>query len=199
VQWEGPAKEDDVLSQIGTVERSVNRGVSGLVLAPQHSGQMVRPVEEARRNNVPTVIIDSALDRDDLTVKYVATNNYKGGQLAGTHLLEALAKDGKKEPRLVLFRYQVGSESTEQREKGFLDVVTKVPGVKIVSDDQYAGATVDTASQAAGPLLTRLKDNFDGIFAVNESSATGLLNAMRSLGMNRKVRFVAFDSSAPLR
>jgi ribose transport system substrate-binding protein len=200
VLWDGPTKESEISDQIGIVERNVNRGVSGLVLAPQHSGQMVRPVEEAQRNKVPTVVIDSALDREDLVVKYVATDNYKGGQLAAKHLLELLEKDGKKSPRLVLLRYQVGSESTEQREQGFLDVVTKVPGVKVVSDDQYAGATVETATQAAGPLLTRLtKDGFDGIFAVNESAATGLLNSMRSLGMNKKVRFVAFDSSEPLR
>lgn len=207
--WDGPTKESDTLEQIGIIERNVNRGVSGLVLAPQHSGQMVRPVEESQRSGVPTVVIDSALEREDLVLKYVATNNYNGGRLAAKHLLEVLEKDGKKAPRLVLFRYQVGSESTEQREKGFLDVVNEVaekqkkagePQVTVVSQDQYAGATVDSATQVAGPMLTRLtKDGFDGIFAVNESAATGLLNSMRSLGMNGKVRFVAFDSSEPLR
>lgn len=209
VLWDGPTKESDALEQIGIIERNVNRGVSGLVLAPQHSGQMVRPVEEAKRNGAPTVVIDSALEREDLVVQYVATDNYNGGRLAANHLLDVLEKDGKKAPRLVLLRYQVGSESTEQREKGFLDVVREraekqkaagEPQVKIVSEDQYAGATVDSATQVAGPLLTRLtKDGFDGIFAVNESAATGLLNSMRSLGMNRQVRFVAFDSSEPLR
>lgn len=200
VLWDGPMKESEISEQIGIIERNANRGVSGLVLAPQHSGQMVRPVEEAQRKNIPTVVIDSALDREDLVVKYVATDNYKGGQLAAKHLLQLLEKDGKKTPRLVLLRYQVGSESTEQREKGFLDVVTRTPGAKVVSEDVYAGATVETAAQAVGPLLTRLtKDGFDGIFAVNESSATGLLNSMRSLGMNRQVRFMAFDSSEPLR
>ena len=50
-------------------------------------------------------------------------------------------------------------------------------------------------------MLTRLqaKGAIDGIFAVNESSATGLLNALRSADLNKKVRVVAFDISAPLR
>src|SRR6516162_1731350 len=62
VQYDGPSKESDVSEQINIIERNVNRGISGLVLAPQHSGQLVRPVEEAKRSNVPTVVIDSALE-----------------------------------------------------------------------------------------------------------------------------------------
>jgi ribose transport system substrate-binding protein len=59
--------------------------------------------------------------------------------------------------------------------------------------------TVDSAEREAGPLLGRLKGRqIDGIFAPNESSATGMLNALRSQGLLRKVKVVAFDSSEPL-
>src|SRR5205809_700177 len=72
------------------------------------------------------VILDCNLDKQelrkkpDLIDKYVATDNYNGGRLAGEHLLKVLEKEGEKTPNVVLFRYAVGSESTEQREKGFL-------------------------------------------------------------------------------
>src|SRR5262249_12250874 len=63
----------------------------------------------------------------------------------------------------------------------------------------YAGPTVESAENAAGPMLGRLhRDGIDGIFAVNESSATGLLKAMRAADLN-KIHVVAFDISAPLR
>ncbi len=215
ILWQAPQTESDALEQIGFIDLSIGRKVSGLVLAPQDSKQMVPPVRRARADGIPTVIIDSNLDKDelqkepDLTVKYVATDNRHGGELAAERLLKVLADAGKEAPRLVLFRYAPGSESTEQREQGFLDHVNKVveerkkagqAAPEIIEDKVYAGSTVDSAETAAGPMLTRLgaRGAIDGIFAVNESSATGLLNALRSAGLDKQVHVVAFDVSDPL-
>jgi ribose transport system substrate-binding protein len=212
VIWDGPLRESDALAQIRIVDRRISTRVDGIVLAPQHSKTMVPPVRRARAEGIPVVIIDSGLARQDLIVKYVATDNYHGGWLAAEHLLKVLAAEGKTAPRLILFRYQIGSESTEQREKGFEDYVKKVsarqrqagePTVTIISDDKYAGATKETASKEATPLLNRLWDHktesgIDGIFAPNESSASGTLDALRSLGLNQKIHLMGFDSSPPL-
>jgi ribose transport system substrate-binding protein len=206
--WSGPRTEDDAQAQITLVEQQVAAGVSGIVLAPQHSTQMVQSVQEAVEKGIPVVIIDSGLDNRDLIVKYVATNNYHGGQLAAEHLLNVLKAEGKTAPKLVMLRYKTGSESTDQREKGFEDYVNLVitvqknagtPTITWLSTNKYAGATTDSALAVATPLLNSLKDEgIDGIFAPNESSATGMLKALQSLGLNKKVRFVGFDSSEPL-
>jgi ribose transport system substrate-binding protein len=207
ILWDGPLKESETLEQINIVNRNIGARVSGIILAPQHSVEMVPPVERAVSAGIPVVILDSGLARDDRIVQYVATDNYRGGQLAAQHLLKVLEEMGKLDPRLVLFRYQVGSESTVQREQGFLDHVQAVvekrrfagqPFPLIVSQDKYAGATVDTAEREAGPLLTQLRGQIDGIFAVNESSANGMLNALRSQRLNRQVTLVGFDCSEPL-
>jgi ribose transport system substrate-binding protein len=196
------------------IDQKTGMGIHGLVLAPQNSKSMVPPVKETVKQGIPVVIIDSGLDKDDLAkdpdliVKYVATDNYHGGVLAAEHLLKVLEKEGKEAPRLVLFRYQPGSESTEQREQGFLDHIKEVqkkqqkagkPGPEVISDKDYAGATVDSAQKASGPMLTRFQNNPpDGIFAVNESATSGLLNEMRSQGLNKKIHLMGFDSSEPL-
>jgi ribose transport system substrate-binding protein len=212
VLWDGPQKESETREQINLINLKVGTGIHGLVLAPQDSKRMVPCVKEVKKQGIPVVIIDSGLDpaaleaEPNLIVKYVATNNYNGGRLAAQHLLKVLAGDGKTAPNLVLLRYAVGSESTEQREQGFLDYVNEEnkkkeagqPTITLLSTDQHAGATVDDAKKVSGPLVNSLKDKLDGIFAVNESSATGLLIALRSQGLNRKVRFVAFDASEPL-
>jgi ribose transport system substrate-binding protein len=208
IDWVGPRTEDDAQAQINILQQHVAGGASGVVLAPQNSTQMVKPVERAVEAGIPVVVIDSGLDKQDLIVKYVATNNYRGGELAAQHLLKTLKAEGKSAPKLVLFRYSPGSESTDQREKGFEDHVNKVieqqkkegePTITWLSNNKYAGATIDSALKAATPLLNGLKDDgIDGIFAPNESSATGMLKALRSLGLNRKIHLMGFDSSAPL-
>jgi ribose transport system substrate-binding protein len=206
--WSGPRTEDDAQAQITLVEQQVASGVSGIVLAPQHSTQMVQSVQDAVEKGIPVVIIDSGLDNRDLIVKYIATNNYHGGELAAERLLDVLRAEGKTAPKLVMLRYKTGSESTDQREKGFEDYVNRVitiqknagtPTITWLSNNKYAGATTDSALDVATPLLNSLKDEgIDGIFAPNESSATGMLNALQSLGLNKKVHFVGFDSSEPL-
>lgn len=208
ILWDAPLKESDAQEQIAKVQQMVgSRGISGLVLAPQDSKGMVPVVKETVDRNIPVVIIDSGLADPALFVKYVATDNYNGGKLAAKRLLDVLDKEGKKAPKLVLFRYAVGSESTEQREQGFMDEVNAAikkrkeagePVPEVISDNVYAGATVDTAQRAAGPLLIKVKDTADGIFAVNESAASGMLNAMRSQNLIGKIRLMGFDSSAPL-
>jgi ribose transport system substrate-binding protein len=208
ILWDGPLKENDTLEQISIIDRNIAKGVSGIVLAPQHSETMVAPVERAVKEGIPVLIIDSGLKNQEIIVQYVATNNYHGGELAAEHLLKVLADQGKPTPRLVLFRYQPGSESTDQREKGFEDVVNRTieeqqkngkPTITWLSKDQFAGATKDTARRAAEPLLSSLRDKgIDGMFAPNESSASGTVDALRSLGLNKQLRLVGFDSSAPL-
>ncbi len=208
ILWDGPLKENDSLEQISIIDRNIAKGVSGIVLAPQHSETMVAPVERAVKEGIPVLIIDSGLKNQEIIVQYVATDNYHGGELAGQHLLKVLADQGKPAPRLILFRYQPGSESTDQRERGFEDVVNKAieeqqkagkPTITWLSKDKFAGATKDTARREAEPLLNNLRDKgIDGMFAPNESSASGTVDALRSLGLNQQLRLVGFDSSAPL-
>lgn len=208
VLYEGPLKEDDAVSQINLVQQMVrSRGAQGLALAPLHSERLVKVVQESVDAGVPVVIIDSDLANRDLYLKYIATDNYNGGKLAGEHLLASLAKKGKKAPKLYLFPYAAGSESTEQREKGFLDVVNALiarqkkagePTASVTIGD-YAGATVDSAQKVATRVLPRIaKEGHDGIFAVNESSTSGMLNAMRTLGAEAHLPLMGFDASAPL-
>jgi ribose transport system substrate-binding protein len=214
VLWDGPRKEDDLAEQRKLVEQKMIMDINGLVIAPQHSKLMVPVLSRAVDRGIAVLPIDSGLDpralekRPDLIVKYVATDNYHGGQLAAKLLLNVLAKQNKTAPNLVLFRCQIGSESTEQREQGFLDYVNEqsaklkkagLEPIHIIDDNHWGGSTVDSAQKVAGPLINSLKHKMDGVFAVNESSATGFLNAMRSQGINGKARFVAFDSSDQLR
>jgi len=198
VIWKGPVKEDDRESQIAVIEDFITRGVDGIVVAPLDSSALVAPIEEAIGKGIPVVIIDSGLNSDKY-VSFVATDNYKGGKLGGEHLAKLLGGKG----RVVLLRYQVGSASTQEREKGFLDAMKENPGITVVSDNQYGGATTETAQRAAENLLAPLKKpdgtlSIDGIFCPNESTTVGMLRVLQDAGLAGKVKFVGFDSSPTL-
>src|SRR5829696_244161 len=85
--FDGPLRERDAMEQIRIVDRRVATGASGIVLAPQHSGTMTACVKRTAQAVVPVVVIDSGLTETDHYVKYVATDNYRGGCLAAEHLI----------------------------------------------------------------------------------------------------------------
>ena len=179
VIWQGPQKEDDRVLQIQLVQNAVAAGVDGIVIAPLDSRALVEPVEAAVAKGIPVLIFDSALESTK-SVSYVATNNYHGGVLAAQRLGELLKGEG----RVILLRYAVGSESTEQREKGFTDTLSKeFPKIILISDTEYAGPTSDSAQQKAQSLVTRYRGQVDGIFCPNESSTFGMLRALDGAGM----------------
>ena len=191
VIWKGPLREDDREQQIQVVEGFTTQGVNGIVLAPLDDRALVRPVEDAKRASVPTVIIDSGLQTDAI-VSFVATDNRKGGSLAADRMGQLLNGKGK----VLVLRYAEGSASTTEREEGFLtEIKAKFPGIELVSTDQYAGATRDTAKRASENLLNRFGDDVQGIFTPNESSTAGMLLALQDINKAGKVSFVGFDSS----
>ena len=191
VIWKGPLREDDREQQIQVVEGFAAQGISGIVLPPLDDRALVRPVADAKRAGVPTVIIDSGLQSTDF-VSFVATDNRKGGSLAAERMGQLLQGKGK----VLLLRYAEGSASTNEREAGFLETMkAKFPEIELVSTDQYAGATRDTAKRASENLLNRFGDEVQGIFTPNESSTAGMLLALQDIGKAGKISFVGFDSS----
>jgi len=110
---------------------------------------LVNPVASAIQAGIPTVIIDSGLKMDQY-ISFVATDNYKGGQLAGERW-DAARWQGQRDS----FALCVGSASTEEREAASCRLCKQVPGDKDYLFGPVCGATRETAFQASQNLLNR--------------------------------------------
>ncbi len=189
--WKGPLKEDDREQQIQVVENFISQRVSGIVIAPLDKRGLVAPLDTAVRAKIPVVVIDSGVESKSPS-SFVATDNREGGRIAGRELGKALGGKGN----VIMLRLQVGSASTEEREEGFLEVMKKdFPGIKLLSTDQHAGPTRDTAKRVSENLINRFGRQLNGVFCCNESASAGMLMALRDAGLaGGKVKLVAFDS-----
>jgi ribose transport system substrate-binding protein len=196
--WRGPLREDDRDSQVSEVQGFVSRGVSGIVLAPLDEAALAQPVSDATRRGIPVVVIDSGLKGSDY-VSFVATDNRKGGRMAGDHLAALLHDAGK----VMMLRYAEGSESTIQREEGFLEAMAARKGIEVVSANQYGGSDVEGAYKKSEAVLSRFKHpdgsaGVDGIFCPNESTTLAMLRVLQDNGWAGKVKFVGFDAADTL-
>lgn len=194
VTWKGPLSEGDTDDQIEIVESFIANGYDGVCLAPLDAVALRKPVEEALRQKMAVLTFDSALRDSAGTVSYVATNNFRGGQRAGDYLAELLGGQGK----IILMRYALNSESTEQRESGFLDAVKKHPGLELLVQDKYAGPEERGALELGENFLANYGDQVQGIFCPNQSTASGMLTALERdpRGLAGKVKLVGFDAGA---
>lgn len=199
ITFQGPNVESDKNSQINMVDTMISKGVKGIVLAPLDDKALVASVEKATAAGIPVVVIDSDVNTDKY-VSFVATDNEKGGHMAGAEMIRLLGGKG----RIAVLRYNVGSASTDKREKGFIDEIQQNgKGITIVSMDQYAGPTRETARSKAESMLAKYMKpdgslDVDGIYCPNESSTAGMLQVLISKNWAGKVKFVGFDAAPDL-
>ncbi len=196
IVWLGPLLEQDKDGQITVVQNFIIQRVDGIVLAPIDSQALVAPVKQAHEEGIPVVVFDSGLDEESLgdpkaVVSYVATDNRHGGELAADEIARRLPDRGN----VVLLRYMAGSQSTLEREEGFLAGLAKYPHLKLLSSDQYSGDTPQKALDKAQQMLGKYGDEIDALFAVCEPNTTGTLKALEETGQAGKVVFIGFDPS----
>lgn len=190
VIWNGPDNEADKEGQIKIVDNFIGQKVDGICLAPIDRDSLVAPVQSAKERGIPVVIFDSGLSDLSDVVSYVATDNYHGGEVAAEHLAKEINGTGG----VILLRYQAGSESTEQREEGFLNTLKKHAGIKVLSKDQRVDSETIAALKISESLLRDNKDQVRGVFTVCEPNNKGMLQALENEQLAGKVKFVAFDS-----
>jgi ribose transport system substrate-binding protein len=191
IEWNAPTLEVDSSRQIEIVESMINRRLAGIVLAPVDRHALVAVVERAAREGIPVSIFDSAIDTTRI-VSYVATNNTEGGRMAARRLGEILGGKGK----VGIIGFMPGSASTMEREDGFqAEIHRGFPGIQIVGL-QFGMADRARAMAETENLLTAHPD-LAGLFADNESSSSGAVQALKPRGA-KNVKLVAFDASDQL-
>ena len=193
IVWKGPLKEDDRNEQVQIVETLAGSGVDALVLSPLDDRALVRPVAEARRAGIPTVVFNSALQGEEHAA-FVSTDNILGGALAARAVGRLTGGRG----RLIMVRVKAGVEGTAKREEGFLAALrAEFPGIEVVSENQYGGTSTETAYQTMENLLARF-GAVDAVFTPNESTTFGCLRALQDHGLAGRIVHVGFDASEKL-
>ena len=192
ILWNAPQLEIDSSRQIAIVENLITRQVDGIVLAPVDAEALVRVVERAVDRAIPVAIFDSAIETERI-ITFVVTDNYRGGVMAAERMGEILGGQGK----VGVIGFMPGSASTMKREAGFQETIEeKFPDIEFLGV-RFNMADRAKALEEAENLLTAHPD-LAGLFADNESSLDGTVQAVKQRGLAGKVKIVGFDASETL-
>ncbi|MCK0196978.1 ABC transporter substrate-binding protein [Ancylobacter sp. 6x-1] len=192
--FQGPASESAIADQVNMVENAVNRGVSGIVLAPSDPDALVPAVKKAWEARIPVVIIDSQLAKgaEQYYQSFLATDNRKAGELAAKALIEKTGTEGK----IAVMSYVAGAGSEIGRVGGFTDYINAHSKLTIVGPF-YSQSQMATALNQTTDVLAANPD-LKGIFGANEPTAIGMARAIKEAGKSGKIAAVGFDGNQDL-
>lgn len=177
---------DDTSKQLNDMEDLLQQKVDVIIVNPTDSDAIVTSVEAANEANIPVIAIDRSANGGVIT-SYIASDNIRGGELAGEYIAEALDGAGK----VIELEGIAGTSPARDRGKGFNDAIAKYPDIEKIAAqtanfDRAEGLTVMENLLQAHPEI-------DAVFAHNDEMALGALEAIKASG--REIIMVGFDAT----
>ena len=185
ITFEGPETEAMIDKQIDMLNAAIAKKPQGLGFAALDSQAEVPILKKAHNAGIPVVAFDSGVE-SDIPLATCSTDNLKAAAAAADKLGEAIGGNGE----IGMLVHDQTSQTGIQRRDGFQNQIkAKFAGITIV-DTQYGGDALKATENAKAMLAAHPK--IKAIFASNEGSAIGLLQATKELKSN--ILIVGFDS-----
>ena len=194
-KWQGvieytvnaPTSEADVDVQIAQLEDAITTGAAALVVAPTDASALNPTFDRAKEAGIPVLIIDSNTTWPD-KLTFIGTDNVAGGKLAGEFLCSELGSGGK----VAIITGQETSASIADRvngAQGALDACGLTVVAKINGEHSREGGL------AAMEDIMASNPDVQGVFAINDNSALGAVEALKTAGKVADVLVVGFDAN----
>jgi ribose transport system substrate-binding protein len=150
---------------------------------------MVAPIQSAVNQDIPVVLVDTTIEKEEIALARISSDNIEGGRQAG----EALAREIGEEGKVLVISVKPGISTTDQRQQGFEEAIKQYPnieylGTRFCNDDPTVAASITTSTLQSNPDLK-------GIFGANVFSGQGAGTGVRQSGKKNQVSVVAFDAS----
>lgn len=178
--------QNDTAKQISGIEDLIQKKVDVLLINPTDSDAIGTAVESANKANIPVITVDRSATTGKV-VTHIASDNVKGGKMAGDFILQAIGNKGN----IVELQGIAGTSAANDRGKGFHEAVDGKADVKVVASQP---ADFDRA-KGLSVMENILQGNKDikAVFAHNDEMALGALQAIEASG--QKIIIVGFDAT----
>jgi ABC-type sugar transport system substrate-binding protein len=184
VYAQGKSGTDDE-GVIAAIESMITQQVDAIAITPT-SPNVADALQKAVDAGIPVVLIDNDIPDWDGKTAVVATDNYAGGQLAGTWLKENLPEGAT----LAVLQGVLGNPSLDDRVDGMLDTLGDAATVVATTPtdcDQTKGLD-------AGQDILTANPDLDAIYAACGPPLLGAIEAIKSAGRDGLIT-VGFDAS----
>lgn len=173
--------------QIEQINEMLDMGIDALVLTPVDWTSLTEVLTKAKKQGVYIVVVDTEVKDESLVDCTVTSNNYDAGRLVGNYFVKQ-----QTEAKIVLMT-QESAKSGSDRTNGFLDVIEKFDGIRIVDRIECEGQL-----EIAMPEMLKIIEEgveFDQVFCLNDLAAVGVVAALDEKGILDRVGVYGVDAS----
>jgi len=186
----GDAQQDDN-KQIAQIETFIRQKPDLLIVAPNERAPLTGVMGNAMHAGIPVICLERDIMEPNYTT-FVGADNRQIGGLAGQFVVDYLQKKfGEPRGNVVQIKGLLGVAGEIDRNDGAQKILSKYPGIKIVSDpvaDWIQAKAKDRMTEAL-----RANPHIDVVYAHNDPMAVGAYLAAKELGREREMIFVGVD------
>jgi ribose transport system substrate-binding protein len=186
--WQGSATDYSPQTQMPFVDAAFANGIDALILVPTDPDSLQSAVAHAQALNIPVITVDTTVKDQSYLTSYITGDNIDGGRKAASTLAEQIGGEGQ----IFIMSGSPSATTDTLREKGFREEMTKYPKIQIVRRE-YANSQPATATSAVNTALLKFPD-LVGIFAIDGTSGTGAVAALRNANKVGRVKLVGYDA-----
>lgn len=194
VYWNGPSREDDFPRQVQIVRQAIARGVTGLILSPDHDVVLISSVQAALDKKIPTVIVGSPLGISPSgKLVFVVNDDDATGRLAAARAAMYL----KPGDSVAILGMNPNLLSSIERANAFEDAIeTHIRGIRI--EERRTTSVSPAAAEEIAEDVIHAYPHLRVILALNVNQSRAVYGALLSTGSEGKIALIACDQDLDL-
>jgi signal transduction histidine kinase/DNA-binding response OmpR family regulator/ABC-type xylose transport system substrate-binding protein len=176
--------EASTQKQIQQIDELVKQNIDLLIVSPNEAQPLTPVIEKVYTSGIPVVLIDRGINSAKYTA-FVGASNFEVGQNAGRYTVSLLKGKGD------IIEVMGLSDATPfiDRHKGFVDVVSKNPGIHLLKTIQDHAPNYE--SDLENTLL--INRNISLIFAQTDYIALAVYRICKKTGTDKKIKIIGVD------
>lgn len=177
--------EDSPVKELREIKRFIEKEVDLVIINPANSHAASRGILLLNEARIPVITVDREVVRGEIE-SHIGSNNIMGGTLAGNYLLENLGRGA----RVIELQGDYNTTASANRSLGFNQVSMSNFSKVFRKNGRFE-------RERSYTLVKRVlseESEIDGVFAHNDESALGALQAVEESG--RDILVVGFDGTA---
>jgi len=183
----GPANYDPQ-AELGELQKAVAAKPAGILISVSDVGVLQPEIDAAVEAGIPVITMDSDAS-GSRRLYFIGTNNLEAGRLGGRRLIEKLGGKGN-----VVFFTLAGQPNTDERIKGFKDVLGSRPDIKIVDVVDIKSDARTAFDKAQEFLALTGPKKIDAFVCVESAGGKPVSDAIKRANVTVRV-LIAWDAS----
>ncbi len=170
------------------IQLLISQQVSGIIYAGSDPQAIV--IAKKYQNQVNIIFLGGSFDLEsESPINMVSIDNYIGGKIAGSYLIELSHKN------IIFAGFRSSSTTHKHRLSGFINALSDVDAYPVIIENSYLQSSIKSGYEIGKDIFSSRK-NETAIFAVSDTIAMGIIKAAEeyNISIPQDYSLIGFDN-----